>query len=103
VQQDICRYEQEGLADAYPPCVGRIQVMGNNWPDPHPRNSRPANTVLEQVYSHPVVARHVRDKFMSMVYDGMRAKSRSSAAPRQSVACPLRSLDVMCWEKREFY
>jgi hypothetical protein len=50
--------------------------MGNNWPDPHPRNSRPANTVLEQVYSHPVVARQVRDKFMSMVFDGMRAKGR---------------------------
>lgn len=54
--------------------------MGNNWPDPHPGHSRPANTVLEQVYSHPVVARRVRDTFMRMVFEGVLCALVRSAA-----------------------
>lgn len=42
--------------------------MNSNWPTGY---SRPANTVLELVYSDPRVSRRVRDSVMELVRNGM--------------------------------
>ena len=54
----------------FPATFEIAQIMSSNWPTGY---SRPANTVLELVYSNPSVSRRVRDSVMELVRNGMSA------------------------------
>lgn len=56
----------------FPATFEIAQIMNSNWPTGY---SRPANTVLELVYSNPRVSRRVRDSVMELVRNGMPAGS----------------------------